>query len=80
MVFSFELNGLVTWQRRYLAEAVAVERPRFPPIDTIVDVLGGRTRVERIPTPYDCTDGFFEAFWNRPEALLDPAVRSAQWA
>ena len=23
-------------------------------------------------------DGFFEAFWRRPEALLDPAVRSAQ--
>jgi hypothetical protein len=27
-------------------------------------------------------DGFFEAFWRRPEALLDPGVRSAQsmWA
>jgi hypothetical protein len=27
-------------------------------------------------------DGFFEAFWRRPESLLDPAVRSAQsmWA
>jgi hypothetical protein len=23
-------------------------------------------------------DGFFEAFWRRPERLLDPAVRSAQ--
>ena len=28
--------------------------------------------VERIPTPGDCADGFFEAFWRRPEALLDP--------
>jgi hypothetical protein len=38
--------------------------------------------VERIPTPGDCVDGFFEAFWRRPEALLDPAVRSGQsmWA
>jgi hypothetical protein len=36
----------------------------------------------RIPTPADCTDGFVEAFWQRPESLLDPAVRSAQslWA
>jgi hypothetical protein len=35
-----------------------------------------------VPTPGDCTDGFFEAFWNRPEALLDPQVRGAQsmWA
>lgn len=34
------------------------------------------------PTPGDCVDGFFEAFWRRPEALLDPAVRGAQsmWA
>jgi len=34
--------------------------------------------IERIPPPGDCVDGFFEAFWRRPEALLDPAVRSAQ--
>ena len=51
-------------------------------IDDVAAALGGHTRVERIPTPGDCTDGFFEAFWRRPEALLDPAVRSAQsvWA
>lgn len=38
--------------------------------------------VERTPTPGDCVDGFFEAFWRRPEAFLDPAVRGAQsmWA
>jgi len=37
---------------------------------------------ERIPTPGDCVDGFIEAFWRRPEALLDPAVRASQsmWA
>jgi hypothetical protein len=58
------------------------ERPRFPAIDAIAAALGGRTRVERVPTPGDCADGFFEAFWRRPEGLLDPAVRSAQsmWA
>jgi hypothetical protein len=26
----------------------------------------------------DCVDGFFEAFWRRPEALLDPEVRASQ--
>ena len=38
--------------------------------------------MERIPTTADCVDGFFEAFWNRPEALLDPEVRASQsmWA
>jgi len=40
--------------------------------------LGGDVWVEAIPTPADCVDGFVEAFWNRPEALLDPEVRAAQ--
>lgn len=82
VVFTFDLDGLPAWQREYLAEGLAIERPRFPSIDTVAAALGGRTRVERIPTPGDCLDGFFEAFWRRPEALLDAAVRASQsmWA
>jgi SAM-dependent methyltransferase len=82
VVFTFELDALPAWQLEYLREGVALERPRFPAIDDVAEALGGRTRVERIPTPGDCVDGFFEAFWRRPEALLDPAVRGAQsmWA
>jgi len=82
VVFTFELDELPPWQLDFLAEGVAIERPRFPAIDDVVDGLGGRARVERIPTPGDCVDGFFEAFWRRPEALLDSSVRGAQsmWA
>ncbi len=82
VVFTFELDHLPAWQLEYLSEGVAKERPRFPAIDDIAAALGGRTQVERIPTPGDCTDGFFEAFWRRPEALLDPEIRGAQsvWA
>jgi SAM-dependent methyltransferase len=82
VIFTFELDELPPWQLDFLAEGVAIERPRFPAIDDVEDALGGRTRVERIPTPGDCVDGFFEAFWRRPEALLDPSVRGAQsmWA
>ncbi len=82
VVFTFDLTALPAWQREFLAEGLEIERPRFPSIEDVVAALGGRTRVERIATPADCTDGFFEAFWRRPEALLDPAVRSAQsmWA
>jgi SAM-dependent methyltransferase len=82
VVFTFELDRLPAWQLEYLREGVAKERPRFPALDDVAAALGGRTRVERIPTPGDCRDGFFEAFWRRPEALLDPAVRGAQsmWA
>lgn len=82
VVFTFELDALPAWQRQYLSEGLALERPRFQSLDLVAAALGGRTRIERIPTPGDCTDGFFEAFWNRPEQLLDPAVRASQsmWA
>jgi SAM-dependent methyltransferase len=33
-------------------------------------------RVEVVPIPWDCRDGFHGAFWRRPEAYLDPKVRA----
>lgn len=42
--------------------------------------LGSILRVERVaplPVPADCTDGFYCAYWARPEAYLDPDVRAA---
>lgn len=30
-----------------------------------------------LPVPHDCTDGVFGAYWRRPEAYLDPAVRAS---
>ena len=82
VVFTFDLADLPAWQREYLEVGLAIERPRFPSIDAVAAALGGRTRIERIATPADCEDGFFEAFWNRPEMLLDPEVRASQslWA
>jgi SAM-dependent methyltransferase len=82
VVFTFELDALPAWQHDFLHEGLAKERPRFPAIEDIAAALGGDARVEHIPTPGDCLDGFFEAFWRRPEALLDPEVRGAQsmWA
>jgi SAM-dependent methyltransferase len=82
VVFTFELDHLPAWQHQFLHEGLLLEQPRFPAIADVAEALGGRTRVESMPTPGDCSDGFFEAFWRRPEALLDPEVRGAQsmWA
>lgn len=82
VVFTFELDCLPAWQQEHLREGLALERRRFPPVKRVAQLLGGRTRIERICTPGDCQDGFFEAYWRRPEALLDPAVRASQslWA
>jgi SAM-dependent methyltransferase len=32
-------------------------------------------RMEPVLVPWDCVDGFFEAYWRRPEAYLDESVR-----
>jgi hypothetical protein len=31
-------------------------------------------RVEVVPVPADCRDGFFAAYWRRPHAYLDPGA------
>lgn len=35
----------------------------------------GADEVRPVPIPADCRDGFLHAFWARPHAYLDPAVR-----
>ena len=37
----------------------------------------GPCRVEPVLVPHDCTDGFFAAYWRRPEAYLDAGARAA---
>ena len=68
------------WLADYVPELMEAERRRYPPIQHICDVLGGVSAVMDIPIPIDCTDGFTEAFYARPERFLDPAVRQSQSA
>jgi SAM-dependent methyltransferase len=39
-------------------------------------MLLGPVRVESFLIPHDCVDGFFGAYWRRPEMLLDETVRN----
>jgi SAM-dependent methyltransferase len=66
------------WLARYVPELVEADRRRFPALSWIVDVLGGRVTVDEVPVPRDCTDGFTEAFYARPERFLDEGVRRSQ--
>src|SRR5262249_51118257 len=59
----------------YFPEIVELDRGRCPSVAEIVHDLGD-CRVDRIAVPHDCVDGFLAAFWRRPEAYLDPAVRA----
>ena len=35
----------------------------------------GAQRIEPVPIPHDCRDGFLAAYWRRPRAYLDSRVR-----
>jgi SAM-dependent methyltransferase len=61
--------------RDYLPEAEELDKG-FADFDTTLAALSP-TRVEKVPVPHDCHDGFYAAYWRRPAAYLDPAVRAA---
>jgi SAM-dependent methyltransferase len=59
----------------YFPEMVALDRI-FPTPDEMRRALGP-IEVHPLPIPHDCTDGFLGAYWRRPQAYLDAAVRGA---
>jgi SAM-dependent methyltransferase len=61
--------------RDYLPESV-VRESQLPTVAAIAARLAP-CRIEPLPVPADCTDGFFGAYWRRPHAYLDPDVRRA---
>ena len=78
-VVEFTFDGSDTgWRRRFW-----LTRDYLP---EVADLLVGRpslteqaraigARIEPVLIPWDCADGFFEAYWRRPEAYLDDHVR-----
>jgi SAM-dependent methyltransferase len=66
------------WRRRfwltrdYLPEVADLLVGR-PSLTELARAIGAR--MEPVLIPWDCADGFFEAYWRRPEAYLDDHVR-----
>jgi hypothetical protein len=81
VVFQFDTSdpGRFWLTRDYL--------PEFAQLTNGVPTLAERAaaigaRLEAVPVPWDCADGFFHAYWRRPRAYLRPDVRRATsaWA
>lgn len=68
------------WVASYSPEFHAVESRRYPTLDRIAEALGGEIEVRPLTIPRGCSDGFADAFYGRPEAMLRPEVRKAQSA
>src|SRR5690606_1229045 len=64
-----------SWLGDYLPGLRELDARQMPPIDAYTHCLGD-VMVSPVPIPHDCLDGFLYAFWRRPEAYLDPAVRT----
>ena len=78
VVFTFDASEFA-WRRRfwltrdYLPEAAGLTDPGWLP--RLASAIGGRA--EPVLIPWDCADGFLEAYWRRPEAYLEEHVRRA---
>ncbi|HUW78993.1 MAG TPA: class I SAM-dependent methyltransferase [Candidatus Nanopelagicaceae bacterium] len=62
--------------RDYLPEVYERER-HLATLEKVVVGLGSNVKVVPLPVPADCADGVLAAYWRRPQAYLDPAVRAA---
>ena len=65
--------------RDYLPEFAHLSRG-VPTLTERAAAIGAR--LEAVPVPWDCADGFFHAYWRRPRAYLRSEVRQASsvWA
>ena len=63
------------WLTDYLPELATLDEGQMPVMDDYARWLGD-VRIEPVPVPHDCSDGFLHAYWRRPAAYLDARIRS----
>jgi len=68
------------WLDDYAPEVLEVESRRMPALQRVADALGGESEIQTVLIPVDSTDGFGQAFFGRPERMLEPEVRRAMSA
>jgi hypothetical protein len=74
VVLTFDLDGLNRfWLARDYLPELSDLLGAHPSAAEQARVL--RARIEPVLIPWDCADGFPEAYWRRPEAYLDEEVR-----
>jgi SAM-dependent methyltransferase len=63
------------WLTDYIPELADLDDRQMPRMEEYERWLGP-VDIRPIPIPHDCCDGFLYAFWRRPNAYLDPRIRS----
>ncbi len=75
LAIDFDLHATFWLLEEYLPEVGDHTRRCHPGADLIAEAIGA-TDVIPLPVPRDMQDGVLGAYWCRPEAYLDPAVRA----
>jgi SAM-dependent methyltransferase len=75
VVLTFAHGHPGTWLGDYLPQLREHDAGQTLPFEEYSRRLG-EIEVTPVPVPHDCIDGFLYAYWRRPEAYLDPAVRA----
>ncbi|WP_422344996.1 class I SAM-dependent methyltransferase [Parasphingorhabdus sp.] len=76
VILTFDPASDYFWLADYIPEIITIDQPIMPKISAYEKILG-KLAIENILIPCDCTDGFLGAYWRRPSAYLDSAIRSA---
>lgn len=65
------------WLAEYAPDVTAADAARHPTLDRIAAALDGEVTTTRLPVPFTSVERFAEAYYARPERLLDADVRRA---
>jgi DNA-binding transcriptional MerR regulator len=78
VVFTYD-GSEFAWRRRFwLTRDYLPEAADLDPGWSLTEMAGAiGARAEPVLIPWDCADGFLEAYWRRPEAYLEEHVRRA---
>ena len=75
LTMDFELHSRFWFLEDYVPEVGEATRRLVPGAAEVAEAIGGGTSMPLL-VPRDMQDGVLGAYWCRPEAYLDPAVRA----
>jgi SAM-dependent methyltransferase len=75
LTMDFELHSRFWFLEDYVPEVGEFTRRQMPGADAVAEIIGATSSIPLL-VPRDMEDGVLGAYWCRPEAYLDPAVRA----
>ena len=75
LAIDFSLHSRFWFLEEYVPEVAETTARLGPGSDAVAEAIGAHASIP-LPVPRDMEDGVLGAYWCRPEAYLDPAVRA----